>query len=395
MAFESSETEAELLLESESSAGVSLVKKVGMALSLAGLLGATATFGVPKVARDFSTGFLQGKEERQKVTPSFAACSTFKDNCMSTGCCQVSGHKCFKVSETVGRCNETCTPGKNGWSCEEVSDPSVPVVAYPGDSLYCFSVYTKDTGSPKPSTELELLKLQRKFGASIFGCEGWDVFSDAAVPIDDSYTTQQVQDTFNEFHQIKRKETGAWVNWAIFYQVWVKVREVGRWKEQGFTVKVDPDAVFIPGRLRTWLVDKQETPHGVYYENCKNVQYGYFGNLEVMTHTATEVLTAFLEDCHEVFAPCANDGCDWEWGPWGEDVFAQRCMDHHYVDKVDAFDVTTDGACKADRPEDQKNNKKWHAEDCTQVSTAAVHPFKKPKDYFRCLGEIMQTTYEV
>merc|ERR550525_2348454 len=86
-------------------------------------------------------------------------------------------------------------------------------------------------------------------------------------------------------------------------------------------------------------------------------------------------------ECHVVFAPCANDGCDWKLGAWGEDVFAHRCMDHHYVDKVEAFDVATDGACKADRPEGEKSNSHWFPKDCSQVSTVTAHPFKKPADY--------------
>merc|ERR1739842_257657 len=103
-----------------------------------------------------------------------------------------------------------------------------------------------------------------------------------------------------------------------------------------------------------------ESPHGVYFENCKSVQYGFFSN------QATKVLTKYLENCHADFAPCASDGCDWKYGAWGEDVFVQRCMDHHYVDKVEAFDVTSDGACESDRPEGEKKNKKWHVEDCSQ-----------------------------
>merc|ERR1712008_364875 len=51
------------------------------------------------------------------------------------------------------------------------------------------------------------------------------------------------------------------------------------------------------------------------------------------------VLTDQLEECHTQFAPCANDGCDWKFGSWGEDVFVQRCLDHHYVDKAEAFDI--------------------------------------------------------
>merc|ERR1712012_1433710 len=54
--------------------------------------------------------------------------------------------------------------------------------------------------------------------------------------------------------------------------------------------------------------------------------------------------------------------------------------DHHYVDKVEAFDVATDGACKADRPKGMKD-KKWHPTDCSQLTTATAHPLKKPAPF--------------
>merc|ERR1712242_324676 len=148
-------------------------------------------------------------------------------------------------------------------------------------------------------------------GKGIFACEQWDVFSDVSVPLDaNGYVTIKVEDEFGEFHQLKRKDSGTWVNWGMFYQIWVKIREVGKWQASDYTVKVDADAVFVPQRLRTWLSSKPgDSPHGLYYENCPYVQYGFFGHLEIITKTAVQVLTANLEECHSVFAPCANDGC--------------------------------------------------------------------------------------
>merc|ERR1719422_1639332 len=104
-----------------------------------------------------------------------------------------------------------------------------------------------------------------------------------------------------------------------------------------------------------------------------------------------------LHECHDAFAPCADEGCDWKFGPWGEDVFVQRCMDHHYVDKVEAFDLTKDGACASDRPKDQKKNMKWKSPDCSQEAgtAASIHPFKKPQEYFKCMSEIMKDNYDV
>merc|ERR1719277_2279891 len=344
-----------------------LNRAVGAVLGAAVLLAGGYALGRPTGISARSSA-LQNKEERLPIVPSFPACSKSGENCYSTGCCQVSGHKCYTKSFGVAQCNETCTPGLKGFSCGVVGSHSVPVASkLDGKKLYCFAVYTKNTASTKKSYELELLQAQKKNGISIFACEAWDAFG--------------------EFHQIKRK-TGAWVNWGMFYQVWVKVREVGKWQQGDYVVKADADAVFVPQRLREWLGSKGgETPHGVYFENCPNVQYGFFGNLEVMSRTAASVLTTYLEDCHAVFAPCANTGCDWKFGPWGEDVFMQRCLDHHYVDKVEAWDLTTDGACEADRPEGEKKNKKWHAPDCSAVTTPAAHPFKKPDDYMKCMSE--------
>merc|ERR1712024_219430 len=64
---------------------------------------------------------------------------------------------------------------------------------------------------------------------------------------------------------------------------------------------------------------------------------------------------------------------------WGEDLFAQRCMDLNGVDRVSAWDITTDGMCKSYRPEGMKKNNKWKP-DCSVTMTAAMHPFNKPKE---------------
>jgi len=250
--------------------------------------------------------------------------------------------------------------------------------------MYCFSVYTNNTGSPKKSYELELLKQQYQSKASIFGCEGWDVFSDVTAVISpDVYDTIQVFDEYNEFHFAKRKQTQTWVNWGLFFQVWKKIRALGRWNLRDYTVKVDADAVFFPQRLKFLLASKPVTQRGVYYENCEGVDSGFFGNLEILSHDAAAVYTSLLEDCHYTFSACAKTGCDWKYGPWGEDVFAQRCMDRGLVSKVEAFDLTTDAACPHDRPAGQKKNKKWKP-DCSQTCRASIHPMKKPEDWFNC-----------
>ena len=61
-------------------------------------------------------------------------------------------------------------------------------------------------------------------------------------------------------------------------------------------------------------------------------------------------------------------------------------MDAHRVAKLEALSPTADRACEATRPEDQKKNKKWHPP-CKGSTTATLHPFKKPVEYFKCMEE--------
>ena len=60
--------------------------------------------------------------------------------------------------------------------------------------------------------------------------------SDGKASLDQGYQLTKVEDTFNEF-----------------YQVWLKVRDLDKWVQADWTVKVDADAVFITQRLRSYL----------------------------------------------------------------------------------------------------------------------------------------------
>merc|ERR1712161_141956 len=72
-----------------------------------------------------------------------------------------------------------------------------------------------------------------------------------------------------------------------------------------------------------------------------------------------------------------------KYGPMGEDLFAQKCMDLVGVSKQENFGLTTDGACESDRPEGEKKNRKY-SPNCVGVSTPSIHPFKEPSMYAEC-----------
>jgi len=195
--------------------------------------------------------------------------------------------------------------------------------------------------------------------------------------------TIKVNDVEGNFHFAKRKKMGTWVNSNMFIQAWKMIKDEGAWSKWDWTVKVDIDAVFIPTRLRQYLGQVEVTNNGIYLENCKYVNFGFFGSLAVISHDAAATYMANLDDCK---ASLNYMGKEKDTGnqEWGEDLFQQRCMDLHGVDKVAAYDINTDSSCAAWRPEGQKKNGKWKP-DCATVQTPGIHHFKKPAAYFDCL----------
>jgi hypothetical protein len=321
------------------------------------------------------------------VVPPREECAKVGKNCIAQKCCKVTGYECYEVKPGMAQCMKECIPGKDG-TCLHHSQPMKASeksdISYSANTLFCFSFYTEETGTTKKSYELDLLRTQLFLGASIFGCEAWRVYSDVETWLSpNKFNTVKVDDVNNDFHFQKRKKTGTWINSNIFIAAWKAIKDEGVWAGKDWTVKVDADAVFLPERLRQYVGQVEVTKNGVYFENCKYVSYGFFGSLEVLSHNAAGTFMANLDECKTSLNYMGSEKLT-GYEPWGEDLFAQRCMDLHGVDKISAFDVTTDAACAAWRPEGQKKNLKWKP-DCATTLTPAIHPFKKPKEYFDCL----------
>merc|ERR1711874_520274 len=104
-----------------------------------------------------------------------------------------------------------------------------------------------------------------------------------------------------------------------FIQTWKMIKDEGAWAKWDWTVKADIDAIIIPMRLRSYLEKVEVTDNGIYLENCKYVNYGFFGSLAVVSHDA-------------------------------------------------AYDINTDASCAAWRPEGEKKNGKWKP-NCALVKT--------------------------
>jgi hypothetical protein len=323
----------------------------------------------------------------QIVTKERDLCTDTKGNCFHSKCCKTTGYYCFRTTDKQAKCMRSCTVGKDSPTCA-VATTRVSFQEGQATTLFCFSAYTSNTGSTKPSYEKELLTQQYAKKASIFACDAFAVYSDTSASLGVDYQTIQVSDVLGDFHIAKRKETGAWINTGMFKQIWKAIGEVGTYKNFDWTVKVDPDAVFLPQRLIQRIQWIPRPKHGMFLVNCKYVDNGFFGNLEVLSAMAFSVLAANIDKCSKEL-PWKIGVKDGKYGPMGEDLFAEKCMEKNGVDKVEAFDISKDGACPVDRPLDQKKNKKWQP-NCAQAYTSAMHPFKKPTEYFKCLDETQQ-----
>jgi len=323
-----------------------------------------------------------GLSEMLAVKPAYEDCAQVKDDCLAAGCCAPSGYNCFKNAKGQGKCMRECTPGGSNGTCEGVAPHMKTAVEVPGLSLFCFSVYTENTGSDKVSKELQLLQMQHDKAQSLFSCAEWAVYSDVVVPLGGGDMTTQVEDTKGDWHLLRRKDTHTWVNTGMFVRVWKKIQDAGHYSNHNWVIKVDADAVFFPSKLGSVLQGVRVPEEGLYMENCKFVDWGYFGNLEVFSKQAFQTLLDNVDTCY--------DAIDWKlgvhggkYGPMGEDLFAQQCMDMMKVSKQENFMLSTDGACEADRPEGQKKNKKF-IPNCAGVSTPSIHPLKEPTKYSEC-----------
>jgi hypothetical protein len=294
--------------------------------------------------------------------------------------------KCFETKAGKGQCLKNCTPSE-GRLCnqpKEITDKIYQDAEWMGPPLYCFAVCQQDTGSTKKHYDLELLGVAYSKMAGIFACGSWAVFSDMDGEVAPGVPLLKMEDTDGDFKFAKRKDQDdpTWVNTGLHTQAWKAIRAEMVYKKANFIIKADCDAVMVPSRVANFLMEYPVPKNGIYFENCKNVMYGYFGSLEIFSREAFDTLVDNIDSCKQ--------SLDWKagilggkYGPMGEDLFAQSCLDQNGVGRGEAFGLHTDGACAADRPEDQKKNKKWHPT-CTEKSTAAYHPLKKPGDWSAC-----------
>merc|ERR1711948_225406 len=198
--------------------------------------------------------------------------------------------------------------------------------------------------------------------------------------------TIKVKDVDGDFHLFKRKGKDTWTNAMMFYQAWKHIRDTGKTADSDWVIKTDIDAVFLPERFLHRMQGFHVPEGGVFIENCEKVMFGFFGNLEVVSKDGFDTFASNLESCKKTIDWKGTDP-DWKFGPYGEDLFMQKCMEKVGVQKQSDFYMDADGMCKNNHPTFRKGSDGGYTPYCKNSKQITFHPFRKPADYFKCLAE--------
>lgn len=222
------------------------------------------------------------------------------------------------------------------------------------------------------SNEPVLLAMQFAERQSLFGCDQAAVYSNKTMQIGTDFISIFVNVNLEcrfggEFKTALNKE--------IFDVVWRKILDDGVFKFYEWTAKVDPDAVFFPGRLKFMLPKYAAGEKGVYLNNCP--KRGLHGPLEVLSSKAVEIYVSYVEQCNSHFTELCSGDCK-----WGEDMFMDQCLSK--VLGLTNHPLETRLMC-----EDKCDCKDFYF--CKKGNDrVSYHPFKSVGAYETCLANAMQ-----
>jgi len=242
----------------------------------------------------------------------------------------------------------------------------MPKTALP-NTLFCFAL-TKSFGA-----ELELLRMQHAHRSSIFDCDEHVVYSNESLLLAEGLTTHVINVSLDCAFAGERS---SFLNTHIFKEVWKEVVNGGKLEAYDWAVKVDPDCVFFPDRLRAVLRNRHGTGtsagdinsnRGIYLSTC---WFGMLGPLEVLSIEAVRVLVAGWDQCETQFGRLCRGACR-----WGEDLFVDQCLSDVLGVHRDAASLLGADGCDS--------LQSW--ETCGDESKVAFHPFRTEESYLHCL----------
>jgi hypothetical protein len=213
--------------------------------------------------------------------------------------------------------------------------------------------------------EQDILREQLRWNRGIFACDDTIVISSQKINLGTDTYGQDVitwanPPPSNAIGSLGQPgvTTNSWLNTATFQIAFNSIMSdsVGRIWKTDFLVKVDPDAVLFPDRLRTHV--KPYVGQSVFFLNC--VPNKLYGSLEIFSKQAMYS----YKDGHE---RCQNELA---WHGWGEDSYFSNCMYKLGVRGITDYNLVGDDRCMR--------------APCSDPWRAAFHPFKDVVSWANC-----------
>jgi len=277
----------------------------------------------------------------------------------------ICSSKAYKSTTTTTTTTSTTT-GTTTTTTHTTTVTTTSTTTWGWPSLFCVEVVRVH------GYELPLVKEQQKHSASIFSCDEYAIFSDGGeskvVGIGPdgleikTIVIPPIKEAIGDLNH--GATTNSWLNTETFLQVWDLAKKDGRFVHHDWTVKVDPDAVFFPDRLRKHM--KSHTyPHAkLFVMNCARYNpVALYGSVEIFSKEALHAYLTNQQKCRK----------NLPWHGWGEDFFMSHCMDLLGVGRIYDFDLLADKRCVY-RP-------------CTDTSRVVYHDYKDASpdgSWFKC-----------
>mmetsp|Transcript_175268 Transcript_175268/g.562133 ORF Transcript_175268/g.562133 Transcript_175268/m.562133 type:complete len:508 (+) Transcript_175268:151-1674(+) len=264
----------------------------------------------------------------------------------------------------------------------------------PLPTLFCFVLVIKDTREP------ELMKVFLNKGIGIFACDNFTVLADedlvlGSLPDGQPVPVEAVPGDKAWMANIPGSTQKVWHNTNIFLRAWYRIQQDGVYRHADWTVKVDPDSVFLPQRLQRLLLERYYPWGGasnskwldptkpMYLANCLEF-HSLQGPLEVFSRAAATKFFGGLRTCEKALT---------DWKTWGEDWFVHHCMQKLEVKKAEGYGLLNDMWCH-----DQYLNTGhtyWeecqaNGPTCKDLDAAVWHPYKSPEMVETCLRQALE-----
>lgn len=295
-----------------------------------------------------------------------------------------SGNPSLQIGISPASWGAGASPGKSpicstkAGTCDAVAATNArkpPLAGQP--TLFCFAVLQG------PEGQMNLLRAQFSKGVGIFACDAWSVYTMGRMRLNQGHlVTSEIPPPpagWGPPVPWLSRPLSSKSNLDVLLGVWQKVVKDGVALQQDWIVKVHPDAMFLPSRLRGVLSKQGDAlkpaddsaARALYLKNCQRqpddpAVSDLDGPLKVLSGSAAKVLARSFKKCYDEVS----------WSGMGEGAFLAECLG--------ALGVSGRGGAGG---QDCSAEKATNPPESCDGSEVVYHPLPDRGSYFRCLAQ--------